>query len=361
MKHGEMVAVFEKEFAQYAKANFAIAAGNGTVTLQAALMALGVKAGTRVAVPPLTMSATTIAVLNVGGLPVFTDIDPETWLMDSTSELTALPVALYGLIDTSWDGPRAIMDAAQTLAPLQYPMLQSYSFQASKILALGEGGMLVTNEEGLAVKAREYLSLGYRMGATQPRIDSAQLKSPTFNRHHSYPSLNGRMNDLTAKEGLKQLAKADDLLANRRKCAAMYQQAIDGCRWLDPQHVPQGWTHDYWAFVVALRPEHYPPQARGYPGFYAATFEHIADTIQKHGGERPYGAWKLTYQEPAFRHLASPVSTHVAFTSLITGKVSGLCPNAESLQPRLLQMATNNIDSAERNANALHAAIRELS
>jgi dTDP-4-amino-4,6-dideoxygalactose transaminase len=77
-----------------------------------------------------------------------------------------------------------VLDAAQTLQPLEasptsgYPDFVSLSFQASKILALGEGGALLTNDEELASRARSYLSLGYAMGPSQARIDSPRYVHP---------------------------------------------------------------------------------------------------------------------------------------------------------------------------------------
>jgi len=195
-----------------------------------------------------------------------------------------------------------------------------------EIAFLPEGGMLVTDDEGLAVRAREFSSLGYRMRADQPRIDPATLKSPTFERHHTL-GWNYRMNDLTAAEGLRQLEHAGKLLDLRRACAAMYRQAHAGCDWLTPQHVPEGWAHDWWTYAVACDT---PMRARA-----------VSAAMVGHGGERPYAAWRLTYQEPAFRHLAS----------------DGTCPVAESLQPRLLQFQTNGLASAKRNAEALRGAI----
>lgn len=351
MRNGEIVAAFECAFAEYVGARYAIALCNGTATLHTALVALGVKPGDRVAVPPLTMSATTSAVLQAGAVPVFCDVDPATWLMKPPTDAVAIGVSLYGLhYPAIWQQAGVLVDdAAQTLRPHSGCAFTSYSFQASKILALGEGGMLVTNDEALATRAREFSSLGYRMRADQPRIDPAALKLPNYERHHSL-GFNYRMNDLTAAEGLKQLARADFLLATRQACANLYREAIAGCDWLTSQHVPEGWTHDYWCWAVAIassRPplpfnlvECYPTAYAGWPGLWAR----FADCIVEHGGERPFGAWRLTYHEPAFRHLAS----------------DGTCPIAESLQPRLLQFQTNNLASAERNATALHAAIREI-
>ena len=327
MKNGEMVAAFEREFAQYVGAKYAIALCNGTATLHTALVALGVRPGEWVAVPPLTMASTTMAVLHAGAVPRFVDVDPATWVVDKAY----IAVSLYGLCRPAaeWGVP-LIDDAAQTLRHHHSGCaFTSYSFQASKILALGEGGMLVTDDEELAIKAREFSSLGYRMKADQPRIDPAMLKSPTFERHHLL-GWNYRMNALTAAEGLRQLVRADALLRERREAAAMYRDAIAGCDWLTPQHVPEGWTHDYWTYaVVADTPER---------------ALRLADAIVALGGERPYAAWRLTYTEPAFRHLAP----------------DGTCPVAESLQPRLMQFQTNSLASAERNAAALRKAIAEL-
>jgi perosamine synthetase len=347
-RNGQTVAAFERELASYCGSSWAIAASNGTVTLQAALVALGVKPGDRVAVPPLTHAATTIAVLNVGAVPVFVDVDPATWLMvrAPADARVLLGVSLYGL---HWHGPaqdyrdgkrargeRGIVDdAAQTLAPFGYgetggyPDFKSLSFQASKILSTGEGGALLTNDEELAERARSYLSLGYAMQAGQARIDPHALKSPTFARHVRWPAINGRMNDVTASRGLMMLAKADELKLTRLLSAAHYSGAIAGCAWLTPQSVPKGWDHDMWSFAVACDT---PERALW-----------LADAMERHGGERPYPAWRITYSEIAFRHLA-PLGT---------------CPVAENLQPRILQFQCNDLASAERNATALRRAIQE--
>jgi perosamine synthetase len=352
MKNGSTVATFEREFAAYVGGKYAIACANGTVTLQGALHALGVKSGDRVAVPPLTMAATTIAVLNVGAVPVFVDVTPDEWVMSSKIPHGInyhLPVDLYGLVGRATgmfifgcgaSGPKeqhtcvgagfddcTVYDSAQTLAKHTTGAFTSYSFQASKILSTGEGGMLVTDDEALAAAARSYLSLGYRLRPDQPRINPDTLKSPTYQRHYLAHSINGRMNDLTAEEGLRQLDMADALLGERAEAAGYYRHSHAGCPWLTPQYVPDGWRHDYWTYAVATDT---PQRAM-----------RLAGAIVTHGGERPYPAWRLTYTEPAFRPLAP----------------NGTCPIAEDLQPRILQFQTNSLDSAARNADALRDAI----
>jgi dTDP-4-amino-4,6-dideoxygalactose transaminase len=381
VKNGSAVAEFERELASYCGAKYAIGAANGTVTLQAALVALGVKPGDRVATTPLTMAATTIAILNVGAVPMFTDVDPATWTMAIEGRpcgAAQMPVSLYGLCvphAAITDEQRrsygsnhivssTIDDAAQTLRKHSGAAFTSLSFQSSKVLSLGEGGALLTNDETLAENARSYLSLGYKMTATQARIDPDALKSPTFERHHSYPSINGRMNDITAAAGLDLFNMAvggvgwtrswpDELVRLRREAAQLYRDAISGCDWLRPQHVPEGWTHDYWSWAVACNT---PQRAVA-----------LQAKMGELGAEVPYGAWRLTYQEPALRHLAPhcfdcdrPGLCDVIRFGTEPCRRS-LCPIAEDLQPRLLQFQTNRIDSAEKNAKALKRAIEELS
>lgn len=339
------VARFEAAFAEYVGAKHAIALCNGTATLHTALRALGVRdlhvhergmvsGPDRVAVPPLTMASTTIAVLHAGGVPVFCDVSPDTWLMGEPGAPfngRCVTVSLYGLHHPAFCNVMDIDDAAQTLRPHGACAFTSYSFQASKILPLGEGGMLVTNDADLAQRAREFSSLGYRMDG--PVIDKRRLKDPAHERHHML-GWNYRMSEAVAERamvfGKHSTRWWDELKHDRQVCAGLYRDAVAGCAWITPQHVPDGWTHDYWAYAVALE--------------HRDLWHPFVDAVERHGGTRPFAAWRLTYQEPAFRHLAE----------------DGCCPVAEDLQPRIVAFQTNDVESAKRNAHAVDAAIYEL-
>jgi perosamine synthetase len=333
MKHGDVVSRYEAAFAERVGAKYAIATSNGTVSLEVALRAMDVEPGDRVATTPLTMSATTIAILNVGAVPVYCDVDPATWLLGLSSILehetrVTLPVSLYGL-HMDWCGSADIDDAAQTLRPHRGAAFNSYSTQQSKIISTGEGGMLTTNNRDLATRARSIASLGYDMDPQQARIDSHALRRPDFVRHVRYPAMNARMNDVTAQVGLMRLRFADKRLSERRNAAACYADAATGCVWLTPQAVSPGMGHDWWSWAATTDT---PTRAVW-----------LADAVERHGGERPYFAWRISYQEPALRHLAP----------------DGTCPIAESVQPRILAFQTNDPASAERNATALRRAIQE--
>jgi perosamine synthetase len=302
------------------------------------LVALGVQPGDRVAVPPLTMASTTLAVLHAGAVPEYVDVDARWWMMipDTVQRLVGgkgavsvlMPVSLYGMaaqLTRHIGGPQPayVDDAAQTLNRRNpVAAFTSYSFQASKILSAGEGGMLVTDDESLALRARVFSRLGYHPGRT-----IEDLKHPTAWRHQMV-GYNYRMADCQAALLLPQLERADEILAARRYSAECYRQAIQWCDWLTPQYVPEGWPHSWWTFGIAVRDK--------------AMWAPFVQAIEQAGGERPYAAWRITYQEPAFRHLAP----------------DGTCPVAEDLQPRLVQLATNHDTAgAERAAECLQRAM----
>jgi perosamine synthetase len=340
MRNGSDVARFERDFANYCGARYCIALANGTATLETALVALDVGPGDHVTVPPITHAATSIAVLRVGATPLYRDIDPETWLLRAEDMWATdcakaiIPVSLYGL-ESGWYGPNVIDDAAQTLRMHNAKAaFTSWSFQGSKHLALGEGGMLATNDAGLAQRARWYSSLGYDLSAETSRIDPEKIKRPDYVRHipliPGVTPTNYRMSDHVAQAGIERLKLWDVILDNRREAARMYWDAIGDCDWIQTQREPAGARHDYWAFAFTTK----TPALR----------DTLSDAIVRHGGERPYACWLPTYKEPAFAHLAP----------------DGGCPIAESVQARMIQMQTNDRRSVIRNAQALKSAIREI-
>jgi perosamine synthetase len=331
MRHGDSVTEFEEAFAELVGGRYAVAVTNGTVSLEIALLANGISEGSIIHTTPLTMAATTIAILNAGGIPRYEDVDPSTWLMKLPKDAGyCLPVSLYGL-GVSWCGSSDVDDAAQTVRLHGHAAFTSYSLQRSKILNTGEGGVLVTNSEELATEAREIASLGYKLGASRSRIDSNAIKSPDTQRHHRRRSLNARMNDLTARRGLEQVHMAATYMEERLDCAQLYDRAIEGCEWITPQFHPLGSSHSYWCYAIALRDK--------------SLWKPFTEAVVRHGGEMPYGAWMTSYLEPGLKHLGHP----------------GLCPIAEDLQPRLVQGQTNSLESAERNAKAWRRAIEDIS
>ena len=357
------LAKLEATFAEKFDCRYAISHTNGTATLHAALVAVGVKPGDEVIVPPLTMASTSLAVLHQGAVPVFADIDPNTFLIDPASvreRITSrtraiITVALYGLspdmdpilLSARKNGLAVIEDNAQCFLGRYKGRgagsigdAASFSFQNSKHITCGEGGMVTTNNQDYADRVARFTSLGYglvRAGAGKSKIDKRAILHPSFKRHVSL-GYNYRMSELCAAVAFAQLERLDEFVAWRKRCAAAFAQVVQGCQWLKPQHVGDEYEHSYWAYVVKLD-----------DGKNDVTWQQFFDKFVEHGGDGFYGAWSLTHLEPVFQD-----------GSLGVKYEAGICPTAEAIQPRLIQFKTNYGDqpTIDRQAEALARTIQ---
>ena len=155
------------------------------------------------------MASTTFVVLQAGAVPVFADVDPDTFQIDAASvaELVTkrtkaiIPVALYGLspdMDALMDIAErheltVIEDDAETMFSTWKGKLvgtlghmASFSFQSTKHLTSGEGGMLITNDGDLARKVRQFNSLGYAgLDGGKGKITKDDIQNPEYARHVS--------------------------------------------------------------------------------------------------------------------------------------------------------------------------------
>ena len=147
------------------------------------------------------------------------------------------------------------------------------------------------------------------------------------------------MPELCAAVALAQLEKLDQLVSLRTQVASHFTEALGGCPWLTPQHVPSGFQHSFWTYVLQLRNS-------------AFTWRDFRSKYIELGGDPIYGAWRLTYLEPVFYEKKLTATQTQAYRA-------GLCPVAEALQPRLLQFKTNyyDLEIARRKAAALRLTI----
>lgn len=365
---GRMTRRLEERFAKLFGARYAISHVNGTATLHSALLAAGVGPGDEVIVPPLTMASTSLAVLHANAAPVFADIDPSTFTI-STDDIerritgntkAIIPVALYGLSAdmapimeiAKKHNLVVIEDDAQCFLGYYHGQIvgslghmASFSFQSSKHVTSGEGGMLITSDDELADRVRRFSGLGYAMLKGDPghsRITKEVIQDPGYERHASI-GWNYRISELCAAVALAQVERLEELVEQRIKIARMYHDVVQNCRWLIPQAVPEGYRHSYWTYVLRL-------ENGGEFSWYDFRRKYVES-----GGDGIYAAWQLTYLEPAFRGQRFPTNGHTA-----QQYEPGLCPIAESIQPRLLQFKTNYTDMgiAQQQAEALAKTIR---
>lgn len=349
----------EKKFAEVFKSKYAIGIVNGTATLHTALHALGVGPGDEVIVPPLTMSAPALAVLQNHSVPVFADVDLETFTITAeaiekciTSKTKAvMVVSLYGL---SPDYDKILAVCKKHKLPLiednaecflgrykgklvgEFGDFSSYSFQASKHMTCGEGGMLTCNDEALADRARKFTSLGYAgVGPKQGKISRLDIQDPNYSRHVTL-GFNYRMSELTSAVALGQLERLEELVMNRIKSAKIFDQALGNQQNLfKPQAEPEGYVNSYWAYSVVMQTK--KPETHWYK---------FRSEFQANGGDGYYAAWKLSYMEPFFQDTVSKMP------GVWQKYGPGLCPNAEYLQPRMLQFKTDYWDLNEAHKQA---------
>jgi len=376
-KGSMMMKRIEEAFAQKFGVKYAISHINGTATMHAALAAAKVGLGDEVIVPPLTMSATTFAVLHNNAIPVFADVDSETFNISPESirncitpkTKAIIPVALYGLspdIDEIMNIAKeynlvVIEDDAQCFLGKYKGRyvgtsahMSSFSFQSSKHMTSGEGGMIVTDDLELATMVRRFSSLGYAgVGAGKAKITKTDIQDPDYDRHVSM-GWNYRMPELCAAVALAQLERLDELVNRRIECAMLFSSVVNDCKWLTPQKVPVGYESSYWTFVVKLdNPK--------------ISWHQFRDTYLANGGNGIYATWKLTYLEPMFQNMnlaGREVFFKEPYRSEILQKYeTGLCPIAEDLQPKLLQFKTNywKFEDAEKQADILRKTIKDLS
>lgn len=358
----------ERAFADRFHSKYAIGHCNGTATLHVALLACGVGPGDEVIVPALTMSSTSIPVVLCGAIPVFADSDMDTFEISADSiekcvtEKTKaiITVALYGLcpdydrileicrkhhLYLIEDNAECYLGTYKGRLVGEFGDFASFSFQASKHLTAGEGGMLITNSEDLADKARRLNCLGYAgVNAKQGKITRNDIQDPAYSRHVSF-GYNYRMSELQAACALGQLERMDELVQRRIEVAKLFDEAVEGQTLLKKEATPEGTTNSYWTYCLVLNTEH--PEVDWY---------RFRDLFQQNGGDGYYAAWKLSYNEPAYQEILQPMPG-------VWQKYDGnLCPNAEYLQKRMIQLKTNywSLDEAGKQAEILKKTIAEF-
>ena len=212
--NGAEVAEFERRFAAMHDCKHAIGVVNGTVSLRIALMAAGIKAEEEVIVPPYTFLATATSVVEANAVPVFADIELETFNLDPKSVEAAITPKTRAIIPVHMAGQPADMDAILAIAKKHELIviedaahahgaryknrgvgsighMGSFSFQSSKNLTSGEGGIITMNDDKLAEACRSIhncgritgglwyehhvMSANYRLGEFQGAILNSQL------------------------------------------------------------------------------------------------------------------------------------------------------------------------------------------
>ena len=259
---GPFITRFEQEFSQFCNVQHGIACSNGTTALHMAIEALGIGYGDEVIIPTFTMVASCNAVIYSGAKPVLVDSELDTWNMDiSKIEEKITPRTKAIMVVHTYGHPmdmdtiRAIADKhklyviedAAEAHGAEYKGrktgslsdIAAFSFYANKILATGEGGIVVTDNEKFAERARN-------------------LRNHFFGKKryvHPEVGYNYRMTNVQAAIGCGQMERADELVAMRRKNAQLYNSLLKRVSGIILPPEKEWAKNVYWMYGVLVQPE----------------------------------------------------------------------------------------------------------
>jgi len=263
LTQGPVTKEFEHEFARYLGVRNAVCASSCTTALDLALLTLDIGLGDEVIVPDFTFPATGNVVFHVGAKPILTDIDIQSYNIDCTMIEKAIskktkaimPVHSFGqsaemkkiMEIAEKHGLYVIEDAACGIGSTHHGKkvgtfgdISCFSFHPRKILTVGEGGMLVTNDDKLADRARLIGNHGSRK-----KSNALQFV---------YPGYNFRLSEIASAIGLIQLKKVDALIENRIEHARIYDELLCDAEVEIPYRLPYN-KHTYQTYCLLIKKE----------------------------------------------------------------------------------------------------------
>lgn len=254
-----LVEKFEREFAAYCGSKYAITCVNGSVALRLALIACGVRPGDEVIVPPYTFIATASIVLEANCVPVFVDIDPETYNIDPKEIEKAITPRTKAIIPVHFAGQSCDMDTIMAIAKkhklrviedtahghggeYKGKKLGSigdagcFSFQSSKNLTSGEGGLIVTDDEQLYDMMNSLRNVG-------------RVKGGQWYEHHNL-GCNYRITQLQAALLSKQLSRLEEQTRKRDENGIYLNGLLENIEGISPLTRGHGETlHTYHIYI----------------------------------------------------------------------------------------------------------------
>ncbi len=371
-----ITARLEREFAARFGQRYGLAVANGTATMQTALLAAGVGVGDEVIVPAFTVFSTPAVAFQCNAVPIVVDVDPDTWTI-SVAEIrrhltprtrAIIPVAICGLMAdldpimelAAAHGLTVIEDNAQCYLGSYRGRVAgsighfaSFSFQASKTLTCGDGGILICSDEELATRARKAATLGFKDLSARPGntvVSEEQRCHPDYLRHDSL-GWNQRLPEVACAVALAELERLDELAAMRAACARAFLAVLETCDWLVPQRTPPGYVNAYWTLAARIARDD-------------LAWADLLRRFRELGGDGFYGAYQPAHLEPVFANLNRAVAERPERYPQFAGRLPcyerGMCPVWESIQPRIVMLKTNyfDLDEAERQAEILARALR---
>jgi len=360
-KTGTMTEKLESLFATKHNQKYAIGFNSGTSTLHSALVSFGVGKGDEVMIPALTVAMCGYAVWQCGATPVFIDVNRDTFLIDpedikrkiTPKTKAIMPVHIYGQVCDMTSIMKiakehnlyVLEDCAQCFLGTDgegriagtIGDVGSWSFENSKHISSGDGGIVTTDNEKLAKSIRQFGGVGFKnMTATsgKVRIDKDKFQNPNWERHNIM-AYNYRLPEICAAVALAQLENLNKFVDLRIKMGNEYLNAIkeSSTDILIPQFTPKGYIHSYFTFGCMFNGKK-----------YGIEWQEFRKKYIQNGGDGIYAAWKTVNNEPCFK------DSNIGW---------GDVPIAEELQKNIMQFTTNQKNKFERN-NQFTALIKTL-
>ncbi|MBT5758769.1 MAG: DegT/DnrJ/EryC1/StrS family aminotransferase [Candidatus Marinimicrobia bacterium] len=370
----------EEAFAQKFGVKYAISHNSGTSTLHSCLHAAGVGAGDEVIGPIQTGIWFAFVCLHQNAVPVYVDSDPDTFNMDPDKIEENITERTKAIIPTHMHGTPMEMDKIMNLAD-KYDLIviedcaqsflatidgklagtigqmASFSFETKKHMTTDQGGMVITDDENLAVKIRKHAGLGYQNLTAKQGMTSlmpSQFQNPDFKRHDSL-AYNYRMPEICAAIGLAQLENLDEKVARRVKIAAMYDEVLKGIDWIVPQKVPENTKSAYWTYTI----KYLGKEKMG------VSWEDFYRKFNKNGGDGFFGGLSNQHDETVMVEKPFYGTYTPSDYPLFEGRFdygSEQWPVAEDLQPIIMQLKTGyrDIKKAENAVNAFKKTIEDI-
>lgn len=259
---GSKVPQLEKEFAALYGRSHAIAATSGTAALHVAVGALNLEPGDEVITTTITDMGTVIAILLCNLVPTFADVDPRTGNITAETIAAQISEKTRAIIVVHLFGQTADMDPILALARerglhviedcaqahlAEYKgrlagtmgTLGCFSFQQSKQMTTGDGGMVLTDDDALAERARLFADKGW------PR-------TPGGERGHLFLGPNYRLTELQGAVGLAQVRKVREIVARRRQTAELLAELMDDIPGVNPPYLIPGANPSWWIYAFTI-------------------------------------------------------------------------------------------------------------
>jgi perosamine synthetase len=364
----------EAEFAKKFGAKYAVALNSGTSTLHAALEAAGVGPGDEVLSPAITVIMDSTATFHANAIPVYVDVNPETFNMDPidlekkiTSKSKAIiVVAVYGLpcdmdaimkiankynLVVIEDNAQCFLSKYKGQLTGTIGHMASYSFENTKHISCGEGGIVITNDEKYAEMVRKVGGHGFknlRAEEGRIRLNADVFQNPNYKRHDEI-GWNYRMPEFNAAVALAQLERLDELVNLRVESAKIFIEVMYETDYLIPQKTPVDCTNSYYTLGVV-----YEGKEK-----IGVSWEEFHKAYMEAGGDGFYSAWSVPYLEPVITERKYVKRYPEIYNNIYYSQ--GLCPVAENLQPKLMQFKTNyrSLELAKQKAKILSDLIKK--